>query len=241
VFIRAGMRVVLAALLSIAGAAGVYAEDATDQRFRTLEQAVSASPEDLLLAADYRRLAIDAQKYDRSIDFLEKLAKPKTSGPNVLISLALAYVDKVPAAGDLKRLSLGRDAIAALTRSIALRPCVLAYYIRGQINLYFNRLMFNRTGKGVADLNQALTMAPPDTPVVLMTRIYTALGDGYFKLGELAKARDTWSAGAARFPDNAGLKARLEKRGQELEWTVGTALAAERRVDTSLAGALPLR
>ena len=234
-------RVVLCGVVAAVLAAPVHAADATEERFRALEQAVAANPEELAAAAAYRRLAIDAQQYDRSIDFLEKLAKPKTSGPNVLISLALAYVDKVPVAGDLRRLSLGRDAIAALTRSIAQRPCVLAYYIRGQINLYFNRRIFNRTVKGVADLTQALAMAPADTPQVVMVRIYTALGDGYFKLGEPARAHDAWSTGAVRFPDDAGLKTRLARRGQELEWTVGAALAAERRVDTTLAGALPLR
>jgi hypothetical protein len=239
---RGGVRLVLASVIWAGlGAPPVRAADAVEQRFAAFERAVAANPEDLAVAAEYRQAAIAAQQFDRPIDFLEKLAKPKTSGPNVQISLALAYVDKVPTAGDLKRLSLGRDAIAALTRSIALRPCVLAYYIRGQINLYFNRRIFNRTAKGVADLNQALTMATPDTQDVVLVRIYTALGDGYYKLGEPGKAHDAWAAGAARFPNDAGLKKRLDTQGQELEWTVGRALAAERRVDTSLAGALPVR
>jgi len=86
-----------------------------------------------------------------------------------------------------------------VTRSIAQRPCVLAYYIRGQINLYFNRRIFNRTSKGVADLTQALAMAPADTQDVLLARIYTALGDGYYKLGEPAKAHDAWSAAPPGF------------------------------------------
>jgi tetratricopeptide (TPR) repeat protein len=238
---RGAVRLVLVSVLLGLGVSAVRTADVTEQRFAALERAVAANPEDLAIAADYRRLAIEAQQFDRSIDFLEKLAKGKGSGPNVQISLALADIDKVPVAGDLRRLSLGRDAIAALTRSIAQRPTVLAYYIRGQVNLYFNRRIFNRTAKGVADLTQALAMAPPDTPGVLMVRIYTALGDGYYKLDEPAKAHDVWSTGALKFPDDAGLKQRLETQGQELEWLVGRALAAERRVDTSLAGALPVR
>jgi hypothetical protein len=236
------LRLVLAMLALGLGAPVVRASDAAvEQRFATFERNVAANPEDLAVAAEYRQAAIAAQQFDRPIDFLEKLAKPKTSGPNIQISLALAYVDKVPTAGDLRRLSLGRDAIGALTRSIALRPCVLAYYIRGQIDLYFNRRIFNRTAKGVADLNQALSMASPDTQDVVLVRIYTALGDGYYKLDELAKAHDTWSAGAARFPSDASLQKRLASQGKELEWTVGRALAAETRVDTRLAGALPVR
>jgi tetratricopeptide (TPR) repeat protein len=215
--------------------------DAVSPQLLQLERAIEADPEDLKLSADYRQAAIAAQRFDRSIDFFEKLAKRKGSGPNVEISLALAYVDKVPPSGDIRRLYLGRDAINALTRSIALRPCELAYYMRGVINLYYNRFIFNRTDKGVADLVQAMSTATADTPPTLLARIYAALGDGHFKLGNLAKARETWELGAAKFPDDAPLRERLAKQGQELEWAVGAALAAERRADTSLVGLLPDR
>ena len=59
--------------------------------------------------------------FDRSIDFLRPARERKGSGPNIHISLALAYVDKVPTAGDIRRLYLGRDAMAALTKSIERR------------------------------------------------------------------------------------------------------------------------
>ena len=147
----------------------------------------------------------------------------------------------MPAAGDLRRLYLGRDAMGALSKSIALRPCVFAYYMRGVINLYYNRFIFNRTDKGIADLTQALSMAPPDTPAVLLARIQISLGDGYYKIGNPAKAREVWSAAAAAFPDEPKLRERLTKQGKDLEWTVGASLAAEKRVDTSLNGLLPIR
>ena len=210
-------------------------------RFDDLEHAVAADPENLAAAADYRQAAIAAGAFDRSIDFFEKLAKRKGSGPNVQISLALAYVDKVPVAGDIRRLYIGRDAMGALTRSIALRPTVFAYYVRGLINLYYNRFVFNRTDKGVADLEQALAMAPADTPVPLLEHVYTALGDGYFRLEQLAKARETWAAGLAKFPNQDALKERLAKSGEPLADVVTTALTAGRRVDTSLTGVLPIR
>jgi tetratricopeptide (TPR) repeat protein len=211
------------------------------ERLRTFERAMAADPEDLKLAADYRQLIIGTGLFDRAIDFFERLAKPNGSGPNVQISLALAYVDKVPVAGDIRRLYLGRDAMNALTRSIAERPCVLAYGMRGLINLYYNRFIFRRTDKGVADLTQALSMVTSETPPALVVRVYTSLGDGYFKLDNLAKARDTWSAGAAKFRDDAGLKARLESQGDALAKIVTIALSAGRRVDTSLTDVLPIR
>ncbi len=210
-------------------------------RLDDLERAVSAEPENLVVAAEYRQQAIGVGSYDRAIDLFEKLAKRKDAGPNVQISLALAYVDKVPVAGDIRRLYLGRDAINALSKSIALRPTVTAYYIRGLINLYYNRFIFKRTDKGVADLEHALAIAPPDTPSILLQRVYAALGDGYFRLEQFAKAHDTWAAGLAKFPDDAALKERLSKTGELLADVVSTALDARRRVDTTLTGVVPIR
>jgi tetratricopeptide (TPR) repeat protein len=216
-----------------------HGDAALEQRLRTLEQAVAAEPERLALGAEYRQATIAAGLFDRSIDFFRRLARVNGSGPNVKINLALAYADKVPTAGDIRRLYLGRDAMNALTQSIAARPSVLAYYFRGQINLYYNRLIFHRTDKGVADLTQALSMVTHETPPRLVAQIYTALGDGYFRLENLSKAREVWSTGLAACPDDAGLKTRLEKNGQALLEVVTAALSAGRRSDTSLVGWLP--
>ena len=229
----------LVILLATAARSGSEAPIAT--RLNDLERAVAADPENLALAASYRQLTIAAGQFDRSIDFLGNLAKQKGSGPNVRVSLALAYVDKVPTAGDIRRLYLGRDAMNTLTASIAQRPCVLAYYMRGLINLYYNRFIFHRADKGVADLNQALALVTTDTPPQLVARVYTSLGDGYFRLEQLAKARETWSAGASKFPADEGLKERLRKDGEPLADVVTTALSAGRRVDTTLIDLLPIR
>jgi len=199
-----------------------------------LERDLQNDPENLLIAADYRQLAIAARDFDRPIGVLEKLAKQKGSGPNVQISLALAYVDKVPTSGDIRRLYLGRDAIGALTRAITQRPTALAYYVRGLINLYYNNFIFHRVPRGIADLEQALTMTTADSAPALLLRVRTALGDGYFRSGNAAKARDVWSAAQNQFPADTGLKNRLEKQGTELEDVVTTALTASTRVDTSL-------
>ena len=211
------------------------------QRLQSLEQSIAAYPENLPLGAEYRKLTMGAGLYDRAIDVFKKLAKQKGSGPNVQLSLAMAYVDKAPTAGDIRRLYLGRDAMNALTQSIALRPTAVAYYMRGQINLYYNKLIFHRTDKGVADLTQALSMVTNDTPVALLASIYTALGDGYYRLENLARAREVWSTGAVKVPDDSGLKQRLESEGQTLNDIVWRALSVGRRSDTSFSGFLPVR
>ena len=199
----------------------------------TLEQAVAADPENLKLAADYRQLAIADQTFDRSIDFLEKLTKRKDSGPNVFISLALAYVDKVPTSGDIRRLYLGRDAMNALTKAIERQPSALAFYLRGVINLFYNRFIFNRVSRGITDLERALALVTPDAPPALVRRAYTSLGDGHSKQGNPAKAREVWADGLRKFPGDAELQKRLAP-GADLYDIVTTALYAGRRVDTTL-------
>jgi hypothetical protein len=228
------------ALAAIAIALPNAARTTAPREIDALEQAVAANPEDLKVAAEFRQRAIAEQAFDRSIDLFEKLAKRKGSGPSVQISLAFAYVDKVPTSGDIRRLYLGRDAMSALTKSIQLRPTVLAYYVRGVINLFYNNFIFHRTDKGVADLDTALRMTTTETPPDLVLRVYTALGDGYVRLQNVPKARSVWTAALARFPADASLRSRLEAQGVALEDIVTTALTASRRLDTTLNGLLPL-
>ncbi len=204
-----------------------------------LERAVGADPESLKVAADYRQLAIAAGDFDRPIALLEKLAKRKDSGPNVQISLALAYVDKVPTSGDIRRLYLGRDAMSALTKAIERRPTALAYYLRGVINLYYNNFIFHRIPHGIADLQQALTLATPDTPPALVARVYLSLGDGYWRLDDRERAHETWSRGAERYTAEPGFKTRLVSDARAIEHAVTAALYTGTRGDTTLKNLLP--
>ena len=223
---------VLAMMVAVQAGAGDLA---------ALERAVTADPENLRLAADYRQRAVAASDFDRPIALLEKLAGRKDSGPNVQISLALAYVDKVPTSGDIRRLYLGRDAMAALTKAIDRKPTVLAFWARGQINLYYNTFIFKRIPRGIADLQQALALCDETTPPPLVARVYTSLGDGHAKLENVAKAREAWAEGLKRFPADEGLKKRLAAEGPVLKDIVTTALYAGTRVDTSLDGIVPRR
>jgi hypothetical protein len=216
------------------------AESTSQIRLQSFEQAIADSPEDLRLAADYRQLAIEAGEFNRATEFFEHLVKRGEPGPNLLISLALAYADKVPQSNEFRRAYLGRDAMAALTRSITMRPSVLAYYIRGRINLYYDRFIFRRVDKGIADLTEALGRIAGDTPPSLAALVYRTLGDGYLKDDNPNKAREIWSAGATRFPEDAGLRDRLDLDGPDLWRIVGPGLSPSHRPDTSLHGMLPV-
>jgi tetratricopeptide (TPR) repeat protein len=225
-------------LIALIAAACVVVGAGAAREIDALEQAVAADPENLIVAADYRQRAIAAAAFDRSIDFLEKLAKRKGSGPNVQISLALAYVDKVPTSGDIRRLYLGRDAMSALTKAIEQQPSVLPYYMRGVINLYYNSFIFHRIPRGIADLQRALTLATPETPPALVARVYLSLGDGYWRRGDRENARDAWSRGLKGYPQDPAFTLRLVADARAIEDAVTTALYAGTRVDTTLRGLL---
>ncbi len=93
----------------------------------------------------------------------------------------------------------------------------------------------------MADLTRALGLASPDTPPVLVRKIYAALGDGYVRLQNVSKAKSVWTEGLSRFPDDEPLKNRIKAEGEVLEDIVTRALYAGRRVDTTLRDMLPIR
>src|SRR5262245_48887076 len=124
-----------------------------------LESQVAADPENLRVAAEYRQAIIEANDYDRGIKFLDELSRRSKAGPNSFLNLGLAYIDRIPAVGAFKRISLGNNATKALTRSIERAPTDIAYLIRGLVNLHFEKGWFHRTPDGVADLERALQMA----------------------------------------------------------------------------------
>ncbi|HYM23799.1 MAG TPA: tetratricopeptide repeat protein [Vicinamibacterales bacterium] len=201
------------------------------------EAEIAQQPENLVLASEYRQTAIAARDFDRPIKFFEKLGKLKNSGPNVQISLALALVDKAPVVGEVRRAYVGFDAISAVNRAIAQAPTVLAFYVRGRINLGYDKLIFHRTDKGVADLERALTLVTPATPLPMIARVYQSLGDGYYKLDELAKARQAWTRGLEIAPDDHELRSRVEQ-GEAVGRLVHDALSPSRRADTNVTPAL---
>jgi tetratricopeptide (TPR) repeat protein len=200
----------------------------------TLESRVAADPENLRVASEYRQTIIAAGEYDRAIKFLDGLAARPGAGPHALLTLGLAYIDKIPSVGAFRRISLGNSAIEALTRSIAREPSDLAYLIRGLVNLHFERGFFHRTPEGVADLQNALRLAAPHADRPYVARIYLALGDGYWRLKDVEKARATWRDGQAKFPGGEGLRLRLTSADSVVSNTIAHDLDGGIRVDTSL-------
>jgi hypothetical protein len=211
---------------------------AADRRLDELESLLVRDPGSLRTGSEYRQLVIATGRYDRGIRLFERLTKDPRGGANRFVNLALAYVDKVPVSGTLRQALLGRDAIDATTRAIAIEPSAVAYFIRGLVNLYYDRAIFHRVDKGVADLEEARKLAAlhPDLPV---SRVYIALGDGYWRLGRLQKAREVWRDGASRYPRSENLRRRVNATDEQASAMVGHALDANVRVDTTLRELFP--
>src|SRR5258708_24178695 len=171
--------------------------------------------------------------------FLDRRGSRRSAGPNVYLTLALAYVDKVPDAGTIRQVYLGRDAINALTKSLDRKRDDIPLYIRGLINLYYDTFIYHRTDKGVADLEEARRLAASHPTAVWVPRIYVSLGDGYWRLGQRARARVIWRDALSRFPDRSPLADRVRSSASQVADIVERALDPNVRVDTSLRELFP--
>ena len=203
------------------------------------EARLAQDPSNLRVAAEYRQAVIATGRYDRSIKLFERLAKDPRGGANRFLNLALANVDKVPVSGSVRRALLGREALDALTRAIAIEPTDLAYLIRGLVNLYYDQFVFHRTDKGVADLETARRLAASDPQVAYAPRILVALGDGYWRLNRHDQAREVWREGLDVLPRLDGFRVRLDARDDQIPDIIERALDAGVRVDTTLRELFP--
>ncbi|HOC19444.1 MAG TPA: hypothetical protein PKK95_14320, partial [Vicinamibacterales bacterium] len=144
-----GLTVVLA--LSAAAPADVaQAPAACIAGLIPLERIVAGNPDDLFAGADCRQAAIRCGAFDRSIDFFKRLARKHPRSASVRLNLALAYVDKIPSAGDLRQALLGRDAIGELGRANEIAPTWIGHYTRGFIYLNYPRA-FGGGPKAIAE------------------------------------------------------------------------------------------
>ena len=130
------------------------------------------------------------------------------------LNYGFAYVDKIPAAGSITQVILANTALTEFTRSIDISPSWIAYYTRGNSYLFWPKV-FLRAPLGVADLEKAYGMQKAGPKRTYHVRVYISLGDGYWKTDNMDKARAIWTEGLREFPDNAQLKARLSKDGEE--------------------------
>jgi tetratricopeptide (TPR) repeat protein len=201
-----------------------------------LEAALAADPDSLRAASEYRMAVIQANEYDRAIAFFEKLVVDHPQSANAWLNFGYAYVDKIPAAGSISQVILANDAQKQFTKSIEIQKSWLNLFTRGNGYLYWP-MVFGRAPLGIADLEEAVELARKDPkPKKVYARSFAALGDGYWKTEQAAKAKAVWQEGLKLFPGDAQLQARLSRcdKREELSAYIDEQLDPNKRVDTDL-------
>jgi len=198
-----------------------------------LETAAGARPDDLRYGAEYRQAAIAAAEYDRAIQFFEKLAAQHPDSAAVRLNWGYAFVDKIPAAGAVTQVILANTALTHFTEAIEREATWLALYTRGNSYVYWPPI-FGRTKLGIADLERAVAMSEEGEPRSFHAHAYAALGDGWWRLDELDRAREVWRRGLERIPGAKSLEERLAREGEALEEYLQAHYAIGNRVETDL-------
>ena len=231
----------VAALVAVGLAATLGAEGGTRHEpaecrrdLSSAEAEIVSRPDDLPAGASYRQTAIRCEQVNRAVEFFERLVERHPGSATARLNAGFAYIDRIPTSGDLRQALLGRSAIRQLTRAIELEASWLAYQTRGTVRLYYpNR--FGQFKGAVDDLERAMAIVRAGSSRPYHVRTYVALGDAcYWRLHDLPRARAVWAEGAARFPGDDALRARLGSDVKVMREIVREAVNADVRVDTSL-------
>jgi predicted Zn-dependent protease len=197
------------------------------------EAALTADPDNLRYGNDYRQAVIQAKQYDRCIHFFEKLVADHPSAANAWMNYGFALVDKIPAMGSVSQAILSNNALEKFSRSIQIRPTIVARYTRGYAYMYWPRV-FNRTVLAKADLEEAINKTKTVPKKSYFVWGWVTLGDAYWKLDQFDKAASVWKEGLKQFPGNAELQARLAKKGDDLKKVMDDRYDLNKRVDTDV-------
>lgn len=215
------------------GMARVAAED-WPAALDLLEQAVETEPNDLRIGTDYRQAVIAAGEYDRCLEFFEKLVAEHPEAPNLRMNYGFAHVDKIPVEGAITQVILANTALTHFSKALELEETWLGRYTRGNSYLYWPAI-FGRTQLGIDDLNRAIEMARTAKRKPYHGRAWAALGDGYWRLEDYDKARETYREGLALYPESPELEERAALATDEaLDEYLDALFETSRRVDTHL-------
>jgi tetratricopeptide (TPR) repeat protein len=223
---------VLATTLGAAAGHGSAGRNGADG-LSDLERRLQTDPDSNEAGNAYRRAVIEANAYDRALRFFDALVSAHPGAPNAHLNYGFAYVDKIPAAGSITQVILANSALAQFTRSIELRPSWIAYYTRGASYLFWPKI-FGRTPLGIKDLEEALRIQRRQPKRSYHARTFVALGDGYWRADDPARAQATWRLGLQEFTGHKALAARIGADAGALARIIDEAFDPTKRVNTDL-------
>lgn len=209
-----------------------------DAALDQLEEAIVAEPDNLRYGTDYRQVVIalagdDKALYDRSMELFEELTEAHPEADAAWLNLGFAHVDRIPVEGAITQVLVADRAVKALTRALEAEESWVGLYTRGNALLFWPPI-FGRTEAALRDLERAIDLGE-DEPEPYHARAWAAVGDGHWRLGDSATARDAWRQGLERFPGDPLLRARDEiEDDTKLDALLDAHYAVGQRVATHL-------
>ncbi len=206
-----------------------------------LEAEIRSKPDQYTQSDAYRRKCVEWDRHHRSIDFLVKLSKKHPDLLQPRISLAGAYIDKIPTCGGLAAVvskgTLANKALDVLNTALKRHgPSWVVHYARGMNHLHWPR-MLRHSDDAIADFEICLAMQGAGGGTKPHhERTYIALGDSHAKNKSYASARKIWQDGLKLFPESEAIKTRLAiKKDRKLDKFVMDARSLENPIDTNFA------
>jgi tetratricopeptide (TPR) repeat protein len=200
------------------------------------EAALQADPNNLRYGNEYRLTGVkinQVKTYDRCIAFFKQLAADHPKAPNAWMNLGYAYVDKIPVEGAITQVLLANTALGHFSAALDLEESWLGRYTRGNSYLYWPAI-FGRTQSGIADLEKAIALSQQMEKRSYHARAYRGLGEAYWRLNDLEKARQIWREALELFPGNEELQVLLEQDDKALNAFLTAHFEPGKRVDTNV-------
>jgi tetratricopeptide (TPR) repeat protein len=203
------------------------------------EAALKADPNNLRYGNAYRLTVVKVNQgktYERCIVFFKQLVADHPKAPNAWMNLGYAYVDKIPSEGAITQVLLANTALGHFSAALDLEESWLGRYTRGNSYLYWPAI-FGRTQWGIADLEKAIELSQQTEKRSYHARAYRGLGEAYWRLSELEKARQIWREALELFPDDKELPVLLEQDDTALNAFLTAHFEPGKRVDTNVSAA----
>jgi tetratricopeptide (TPR) repeat protein len=202
------------------------------------EAALQADPNNLRYGNTYRLTVVklnQVKTYDQCIAFFRQLVADHPKAPNAWLNFGYAYVDKIPVEGAITQVLLANKALGQFSAALALEESWLGLYTRGNSYVYWPAI-FGRTPLAIADLEKAIALSRQTEKRRYHARAYVALGEAYWRLNNLEKARQIWREALELFPTNEALQVRLAQDDKALHALLTAHFEPGKRVDTNVSG-----
>ena len=210
--------------------------DDFDTALAKFEAALQTDPNNLRYGNAYRLTVVklnQVKTYDRCMAFFKQLVADHPKAANAWLNLGYAYVDKIPTEGAITQVLLANTALGYFSVALDVEESWLGRYTRGNSYLDWPAI-FGRTRWAIADLERAIELSQQMDKRDYHARAYVRLGEAYWRLNDLEKARQIWREALQRFPDDKELPALLGHDDQELSAFLTAHFEPGKRVDTNV-------